>query len=155
MGYDIYGITSACADKDGAWQFLSMILSEDYQLNMDSFPVNKAAFDTLLEEAQEIKYERDANGNYKLDENGERIREVTGAYTDGTNTYDIYSGISKEYAEDIKALVASTTKVPDFDQSVIDIVTEEAQAYFAGQKSVDEVAKLIQSKANIYVNEQR
>lgn len=155
MGYDIYGITSACADKDGAWQFLSMILSEDYQLNMDSFPVNKAAFDTLLEEAQEIKYERDANGNYKLDENGERIREVIGAYTDGTNTYDIYSGISKEYAEDIKALVASTTKVPDFDQSVIDIVTEEAQAYFAGQKSVDEVAKLIQSKANIYVNEQR
>lgn len=155
MGYDIYGITSACADKDGAWQFLSMILSEDYQLNMDSFPVNKAAFDTLLEEAQEIKYERDANGNYKLDENGERIREVIGAYTDGTNTYDIYSGISKEYAEDIKALVASTTKVPDFDQSVIDIVTEEAQAYFAGQKSLDEVARLIQSKANIYVNEQR
>ena len=41
------------------------------------------------------------------------------------------------------------------DQSIIDIVLEEAAAYFAGQKSAQDVAKLIQSKANIYINEQR
>ena len=43
----------------------------------------------------------------------------------------------------------------NYDMSILDIVTEQAQAYFAGQKSADEVAKLVQSKANIYVNEQR
>ena len=43
----------------------------------------------------------------------------------------------------------------DYDQSIIDIVKEEAAAYFAGQKSAEDVAKLVQSKANIYINEQR
>lgn len=155
MGSESFGMTSACKDKDGAWQFLRMVLSEDYQLNSDVFPVNKAAFNTLLDEAKEIKYERDANGNYKLDENGERIREVIGSYTDGTNYYDIYSGITEEFAEKIVEMVEYTTKLYCYDGSISDIVTEEAAAYFAGQKSADEVAKLIQSKANIYVNEQR
>lgn len=154
-GGGMYAMTSTCKDKEGAWQFLRMILSEDYQLGLDTFPVNKSAFNTLLEEAKEIKYERDANGNYKLDENGERIREVIGGYTDGTNYYDMYSGISEEFANDILEAIEYTTKAVEFDTSITDIVYEEAQAYFAGQKSVDEVARLIQSKANIYVNEQR
>ena len=42
-----------------------------------------------------------------------------------------------------------------YDTSIYDIVKEQAQAFFADQKSIDEVARLIQSKANIYVNEQR
>ena len=154
-GGGMYAMTSTCKDKEGAWQFLRMILSEDYQLGLDTFPVNKSAFNTLLEEAKEIKYERDANGNYKLDENGERIREVIGSYTDGTNYYDMYSGISEEFANDILEAIEYTTKAVEFDTSITDIVYEEAQAYFAGQKSVDEVARIIQSKANIYVNEQR
>ena len=32
---------------------------------------------------------------------------------------------------------------------------EEAAAYFAGQKTAQEVCKLIQSKVNIYINEQK
>ena len=43
----------------------------------------------------------------------------------------------------------------DYDTSIINIVKEEAAAYFAGQKSAEEVTKLIQSKANIYINEQK
>ena len=46
-------------------------------------------------------------------------------------------------------------KLLNYDQSILDIVMSEAQAYFAGQKSADEVARLVQSKVNIYVNEQR
>ena len=41
------------------------------------------------------------------------------------------------------------------NDSIYNIVSEQAQAFFAGQKSAEEVARLIQSKANIYVNEQR
>ena len=43
----------------------------------------------------------------------------------------------------------------DYDESIISIVTEQAAAYFSGQKSAQEVAKLIQSKASIYINEQK
>ena len=38
---------------------------------------------------------------------------------------------------------------------IFEIVSEEAAAFFQGQKTAEDVAKLIQSKANIFVNEQR
>lgn len=155
VGMEAFGITTACRDKDAAWQFVRTFLTEKYQLDGYSFPTNVNAFNALLANAQKIEYERDANGNILLDENGEKKRRVVGMMYDGTNYTEIYSGITPERAETIKALVQSTTKPLNYDQSIVDIVTGEAQAYFAGQKSADEVARLVQSKANIYVNEQR
>jgi hypothetical protein len=36
---------------------------------------------------------------------------------------------------------------------VYSIISEEAEAYFKGQKTVDEVADIIQSRVKIYVSE--
>ena len=55
----------------------------------------------------------------------------------------------------LRDVIASATKMMDYDLSIINIVKEEAAAYFAGQKTAQEVCKLIQSKANIYINEQK
>ena len=63
--------------------------------------------------------------------------------------------LSQEQADEVLNVIETCTKVASYDTSIYDIVNEQAQAFFAGQKSVDEVARLIQSKANIYVNEQR
>ena len=41
------------------------------------------------------------------------------------------------------------------DDQVLSIIAEEAGAYFDGQKSVDDVAGVIQSRANIYMNENK
>ena len=41
------------------------------------------------------------------------------------------------------------------DDSMKAIITEGAAPFFAGQRSAEEAAKLIQSKAVLYVNEQR
>lgn len=90
-----------------------------------------------------------------LDENGEKKRLVVGMTYDGTTYRNIYSGLSKETADAIVDLVNNASKRANFDPSISDIVLDGAQAYFAGQKSLDETAKLIQSKAAIYVNEQR
>ena len=154
-GINELGITSACRDKAAAWEFARTFLTEDYQTELSIFPTNMNAFNTLLDEAQVIEYERDANGNILLDENGEKKRLIIGVMYDGINYTNMYSGISPERAETIKTLAQSTSKLLNYDQSILDIVTSEAQAYFAGQKSADEVARLVQSKANIYVNEQR
>ena len=40
-------------------------------------------------------------------------------------------------------------------QELINIITEEAAPYFAGQKNVNEVADIIQNRVQIYVNENR
>ena len=103
----------------------------------------------------EQEYEKDAEGNYVLDENGERIPVSKGGWgmADGT-TYEIYA-ITQEQADQLKNLINNTTKLANYNDSIFDIVSEQAAAFFAGQKSAEEVAKLIQSKANIYVNEQR
>ena len=154
-GVDSLAMSSTCADKDAAWQFLRTFLTKDYQLDLYCLPTNIAAFNELMDEAKVIEYEKDDNGNYKLDANGERIRRVIGRMYDGTNYTDIYIGITEERAAAIEELATTTTKLLNYDRSILDIVTEQAQAYFAGQKSADEVAKLVQSKANIYVNEQR
>ena len=39
--------------------------------------------------------------------------------------------------------------------SVTDIITEEAAAYFAGQKSAKEVAEIIQNRVQNYLDENR
>ena len=51
--------------------------------------------------------------------------------------------------------INTCTKVINNDDSIYNIVSEQAQAYFSGQKSARDVANLIQSKVTIYVNEQR
>ena len=89
-----------------------------------------------------------------LDENGERIPVSKGMISDGVNTYTIYA-TTQEQADQLRQAIADTTKLMNYDMSIADIVTEQAAAYFSGQKSAEEVAKLIQSKANIYINEQR
>lgn len=77
-----------------------------------------------------------------------------GSVYDGMETYDIYATTPRQ-AQMLRDVIASATKMMDYDMSIINIVKEEATAYFAGQKTAQEVCKLIQSKANIYINEQK
>ncbi|MGN0981833.1 MAG: ABC transporter substrate-binding protein [Candidatus Limivicinus sp.] len=149
-----YAMSSSCHNKEAAWQFLKGFLSEEYQMEGYYLPTNQKVFDKQLEKAMEVEYEKDANGNYRLDENGERIPVSRGSVFDGTATYEIYATTARQ-AQMLRDVIASATKMMDYDTSIIDIVKEEAAAYFAGQKTAQEVCKLIQSKANIYINEQK
>ena len=149
-----YAMSSSCKDKDAAWQFLRSFLTQEYQEKGSYLPTNMKVFDKQLEKAMEVKYQKDSNGNYILDENGERKPVAIGMFSDGINTYEIYA-TSPRQAEQLREVIASSTKLADNDRSITDIVTQQAAAYFAGQKSAQDVAKLIQSKANIYINEQR
>lgn len=149
-----YAMSSSCHNKEAAWQFLRGFLTEEYQMEGGYLPTNQKTFEKQLEKAMEVEYEKDANGNYRLDENGERIPVSRGSVYDGMETYDIYATTPRQ-AQMLRDVIASATKMMDYDTSIINIVKEEAAAYFAGQKTAQEVCKLIQSKANIYINEQK
>ncbi len=41
------------------------------------------------------------------------------------------------------------------DSTVWDIIEEQVQPYFAGDKSLDETIDLIQGRVELYINEQR
>ena len=72
-----YAMSAKCADKEGAWRFLRGFLTEEYQEKYSGYeiglPLNRAAFQTALDKAMEIEYEKDAEGHYLLDADGERI----------------------------------------------------------------------------------
>ena len=146
-----YGISSKSPYKDVAWEFLRGFFTEDYQRENYCLPSRIDVFEQKAEEATTIQYQKDSDGKFLLDEDGEKIPIVRFYMDDGKEIYNL----EPEQVQQIRDLIESTTKVADYNQEILDIVSEQAAPFFAGQKSAEEVAKLVQSKANIYVNEQR
>ena len=152
-----YAITRDCRDSQLAWEFIRSTLSKDSQLDSNSygFPTNRAAFEQRLKEAMTPQYEKDADGNYKLDANGERIERSIGGSSLGNGIDFQFYAVSQPMADKLMEAINNTTRTTSANDEILKIISEQAEAFFAGDKSAEEVAKLIQSKANIYVNEQR
>ena len=151
-----YGISKDCKNTEAAWDFLRGFLTGDYQGSglLTGFPVSRAALEEKARAATEPQYFTDMDGNALLDENGEKQRMAISSYWDGERYREIYA-CSESQVRSVLDVLMNTTCMMDSNDAVYDIVTEQAQAFYAGQKSAEEVARLIQSKANIYVNEQR
>lgn len=176
-------ISSTCADKTAAWNFMKQFLTEDYQLgsNVWNFPINQKAFDQKLKDAMTEEYQTDENGNVVKDENGNPIRipKMTYYTTDtgvgvtfGATTETAASAVviggtgvnedgsisiyamTQEQVDQILDLINTTTAVYGYDESILNIISDEAAAYFAGEKSLDDTANMIQSRVNLYVAEQ-
>lgn len=52
-------------------------------------------------------------------------------------------------------LYESTEQITGRNDALLDIIMEQADVYFAGDKSLEETAQLIQNRARLYVNENR
>lgn len=140
-------ITAACTNTDAAWAFIQSALGEEYQSQLWDLPVLKSAFDAKLAEAMKQDFYTDENGNLVESSKG-------GIGYGDDETIEIYA-VTEEQKNIFMDLLHSTTKVNSYDENIMSIITEETGAYFAGQKTVDEVAKVIQNRANLYIAEQR
>ena len=150
-----YAMSADCKNKQAAWEFIRSFLTEDYQKGIYAMPLNVKVYEQKLSELRQPQYRKDAEGNYMLDENGERIPIAIGGSMSPDGEYTQYYNLTDAQVEKIDTLVRSTTKNAGANKAISDIVAEQAAAFFEGQKSAEEVARLIQSKVNIYVNEQR
>ena len=154
---DGLSITSTCKDKDGAWQFVRMLFTEDYQreVNYYGIPTNTALFNEQLKDLMTLKYQTDGDGNYILDDNGEKIVEPKATYWfDENNQYEI-DVLTQEQIDQIMALYNGTNLVQNDDESIMSIITEETAGYFAGQKTLDDTVRLIQNRVSLYVAESK
>ena len=140
--YSGLAITSRCTDKDGAWEFMRTFLSADWQReNIDwSFPTNKAAFDAMLKDAMTEKDEDQPYTIYKMDGAGMEFRETP---------------VTQQEADRIIALINSVSSIASYDEALMNIVMEGANDYFSGLNSAQDAARIIQSRASIYIAEQR
>ena len=59
-------------------------------------------------------------------------------------------GLNQEKVNDLIKSINTSVK---FDVKIEMIINEELEAFYAGDKTAEEVAKLIQNRANTYINE--
>ncbi len=151
-----YAISSSCAAPEAAWQFVRKSFTKEYQTQYGwGFPSNRAAFDERLKDAMTPEYQKDMNGNFILDENGEKIEISRGGWGWGSLTVEFYA-LKQDEADQIMEIINTATRVQDqSDNELMEIITQDTAPYFAGQKSLNDVVKQLQSKMNIYINEQR
>ena len=161
------GISASCQAKEGAWAYVRQCLlpggagsveADGTIYSGNGFPINKADFD-LLFEPQWFQY---ADGEYVLDQDGGRIENpeditwVPAHYADVEISMVLYQLTPNEaQMERFWDLYNAISLVENTDRDVMQIILEQAGTYFAGDKSLEETADLIQRRVSLYVNENR
>lgn len=144
--YGGFSISEKSNNKEGAWEFLKTLLSEDFQSssNGSGFPVLKSAFDEMMKKAMVEDGYTDENGNFVVSP------KVT--WGDGTMEIEVYAATQEEVDEIRKVFeVASATY--QYDEKMIEMISEEIEPFFNGQKSAEDIASIIQSRVRIYLAE--
>ena len=148
-----FGISSKSQYKDGAWEFMKTLIDEEYQ---DGLVQQHGSWGFPIRiESLEKQFEQDMTPEYDEDEEGNQIErpKTTWGYNDFT--IEIMAATQEE-VDAVKALIASADKISgNTDQQIINIITEETEPFFKGQKSAADVANIIQNRVQIYVNENR
>ncbi len=132
--------------KDGVWQFMRYFLTEEYQGKIDyQWPLSLKQTERLGQAAMKKSTYEDENGN---------MVEVDETYM--INGVEIpITPMTREEVDGLVEYVKSVNQLYSYNEALINIVMEEAAPYFAGQKKAKEVAGIIQSRVQIYVNENR
>ena len=124
-----------------------MMLSDEYQ--------ERYSYQLSVLQSRLDKQAQDATKPpYYLDENGEKVEYEQTYYTNDGQEVKI-EPLTQEQVDYFMNIINGVDGSYQYDEELVTVVSEEAAAYFAGQKSAEEVAKLIQSRVQIYINEQR
>lgn len=143
----VMAINSACEDKEGAWLFINSLLSEESQwlfANVLGFPIRKSVLEQKIESEMKI--------SYKIDENGIKNEEKKYILPFGGDKIDIYAA-SEEDIQAVLDIINSADKIRVWNSLINDIINEEAGAFFNGNKTLEEVVNIVESRVQIYINE--
>ncbi len=134
--YQTVGLSARSEVKAEAWDFLKFLHSDEMadQVKGAGFPLNKAS------------YEKSAQAllNVGKVESVQPIGPMKGKSFE----------ITQKDIDDLDRFLTGAIYPVQFKPSKIDeILREESKAYFTGQKSMEEVAKLIQNRVTTVLNE--
>jgi len=122
------GISATSRNIDAAWSFVRTILTPQYQrTNGFQFATNLTVLNEQMDEAMTPMF--------------------PGEGLDGS------SAATQAQIDQIMALINQTSQLFMADVTVIDMITEETLPFFAGDRSVEETARIIQSRVQTYLSE--
>ena len=145
----VLAISANSRHKDISWEFIAQFLASDYQdekLNR-CLPLRRDTMEHMLEEAGNVDYTVDADGNEVPIVKSEILFE-------GEESIEVYR-MEEEEKKQLLRLIDTASLNDAIDYTLYNIVLEEAQSYFAGDKTLDEVVDIIQRRASLYVAERR
>ena len=136
---EIFAITSGAKEPQGAWEFIKTFYSEEYQdsfadINPYDFPVRISS----LEKQAECFINTSSVISMSI----------------GGNSYEIGANTEEDNAR-IMDIITSANKAAAYDPNIDTIVSEESGAFFAGQKTAEETAEIIQNRVSTYLAENR
>lgn len=142
-----YAILDNSPNKDGAWAFLRNFYTEEYQDGIiDSpfleFPVRLSSLEVMAENAKRGRYSA-LEKEYEEPTWNQFGKEIKLGLNTDENNRRIYD------------LINSAAGTMENDYYIYKIITDESATYFAGQKSAEEAAAIIQNRVQNYLDENR
>lgn len=135
-------INAGSEKKDEAWRFVRYYLLNGYKGN--GLPICKEQFEEAMSTSMEKEYAINGEDQYE-------IPKLT--WGSGGNYIEIYAA-DLETVSAIKELAAGAEYKFQYHTAIQAIINEEAESYFAGQKTTKEVAAVIQNRVSLYLQEQ-
>jgi ABC-type glycerol-3-phosphate transport system substrate-binding protein len=128
----VYTIHAKSKHKKGAWDFIQYAILEREQ-NTAGFPIRQSAMERVFEEAMAEANQRMRNGSRTA------ARGTSYFYMDDI-TYD--KGTQEEI-NGLKELIDTATVTAIYPSHILMMISEECQAYFYGQETVEEAAEAV------------
>ena len=151
----MFGICSKSDEKEAAAQFIIDMLTEEYNENDYTwgFPTYMPAFEDYIADTIDVEYMKDEEGNLILDEEGNPISTEGGSSVSYGDWDYTYRPCTQEDADILLELVNGACTIYNYDTDIFSIILEDLEPFFNNQKSVDEVAGIIQNRINLYLSE--
>ncbi len=143
-------ITEECRDKEAAWEFVRSFFTYDYQIEKAFYgeqllPVRQDVFDKCLEYFM-------AKEDYK-DKNFYQNKEDNSSYV-----FSLPEPWTEEDAAVYKNLISridSCLIMSGFCDKISSLINEETEAFYAGDKTAEETAEIIQNRVQLLLDESR
>lgn len=140
---DAYAIMEGSAHKEEMWQIIKYMVMNQ-RLAQSGLPAYQPLFDKACENAMEKKMVQ--SGDDTLTEEPRLDMELSGI------KITVYAATEEEVAL-IRHLLEKAEPVKMSSPVIMNIIQEEVWGYFYGQKSVNDVARVIQNKVSLYLSE--
>lgn len=143
------GICSASENKEAAWEFLKTFLTREYvsgnrETQYFGFPLRKDCLEDIIKRySTKIKY---------TDDFGNEILPYESKWGYDDMEIDI-TPLSREEVTMLREAIMSACHMYVYDEEIMSIITEEAEAYFNDESTAEEVAGRIQERVSAYLKE--